>query len=789
MKNKIEILAPAGSYESFQAAICAGADAVYLAGNQFGARAYADNFSEEQLIKAIEYAHLHGRKVYLTVNTLLKEKELQEKLYDYLLPYYKHGLDAVIVQDVGVLQYIKEQFPNLPIHASTQMTITNVLGAKFLQEMGAERVVTARELQLEEIRQISDQTEVEIESFVHGALCYCYSGQCLYSSMIGGRSGNRGQCAQPCRLPYKSSDAAGARYLLSLKDICTIEHIPDLIEAGIDSFKIEGRMKKPEYVALVTFLYRKYTDLYFEYGKERFYVDPKDKENLMDLYNRGGSDSGYYYKRNGKEMLSWKRPNHGGISAIQVIRSRGREVIGKALVDLHKGDVIELQNPKDNITLSYDTMKGKECSFVVPKGCQIHPKQVLIRTRNDVLIREIREQIANVEPKVSISGKLFLREGRPAALELFAGSFQVKVEGECPQAAINQPMEPERIEKQMRKTGGTPFVFEDLDVQMEGDLFIPLQSINELRRRGISELKEKMIHSFYRENVVKQERVQEKILANTEIQVYASVEELEQLDPILECEEISRVYMDCNAIAKIWESEYLEEMIHKIHMSGKEIYMIMPSIFRQNSIKRYETHYDRIFQKEWDGVMIRNMESYVFLKNHGYSKEIVTDCNLYHFNRYAKKFWKQQGVSSFSAPLELNYKELKEVGIHEGELVVYGYAPMMVSAQCIQKTTSECTQKKGLLTITDRMNKKFQVKNHCDYCYNVIYNTLPLALFDQKELIRELSPKAIRLSFTIENRDEVKKILGLYRQEFVQDCKIEDSVMGFTRGHFKRGIK
>ena len=293
MTKRVEILSPAGSYDSLKAAIAAGADAVYVGGSRFGARAYANNLQEDQLLEAIDYVHLHGKKIYLTINTLLKDRELRQELYAYLLPYYKQGIDAVIVQDIGVLQYVREQFPDLPIHASTQMTITNVLGAKFLEDLGVERVVTARELQLSEIAEISKNSKLEIESFVHGALCYCYSGQCLYSSLIGGRSGNRGQCAQPCRLPYKLKGEKENQYVLSLKDICTLDYIPELVEAGIYSFKIEGRMKKPEYVALVTAMYRKYVDLYLDKGKDAFHVEAKDREMLMDLYNRGGFHGGY----------------------------------------------------------------------------------------------------------------------------------------------------------------------------------------------------------------------------------------------------------------------------------------------------------------------------------------------------------------------------------------------------------------------------------------------------------------------------------------------------------------
>ncbi|MGN0291167.1 MAG: peptidase U32 family protein [Lachnospiraceae bacterium] len=257
----------------FKAVIKAGADAVYVGGSAFGARAYANNFSKEELLEALDYAHIHNRQVYLTVNTLLKENELREELYDYLLPYYEQGLDAVIVQDFGVMNFIKEAFPGLSIHASTQMTVTGVDGAAFLQSQGASRVVTARELSFDEIKKIKEATGVEIESFVHGALCYCYSGQCLMSSMLGGRSGNRGRCAQPCRLPYevldsrKKSICKEANYILSPKDLCTASMIPELAECGIDSFKIEGRMKQAEYAAGVTSIYRKYVDRYEHYGK------------------------------------------------------------------------------------------------------------------------------------------------------------------------------------------------------------------------------------------------------------------------------------------------------------------------------------------------------------------------------------------------------------------------------------------------------------------------------------------------------------------------------------------
>ena len=306
---KAELLAPAGSYEALEAAIRAGADAVYLGGAKFGARAYADNLDRDRMIQAIQYTHLHGRTLYLTVNTLLKNRELEKELYDYLAPYYEAGLDAVIVQDLGVLRFINREFPDLPVHASTQMTITGVEGARVLKEAGASRIVTARELSLKEIQAIYDETGVEIESFIHGALCYCYSGQCLMSSMIGGRSGNRGRCAQPCRLPYqvfcdgRRMNNDKTAYPLSPKDMCTVGILPEIIEAGVYSLKIEGRMKKPEYTAGVVSIYRKYLDQYLA-GNKRPVVNKEDYQTLLDIYNSDGFHESYYKVRNGRDMMA-----------------------------------------------------------------------------------------------------------------------------------------------------------------------------------------------------------------------------------------------------------------------------------------------------------------------------------------------------------------------------------------------------------------------------------------------------------------------------------------------------
>ena len=367
-QRKPEILAPAGSVESLRGAIAAGADAVYIGGSKFGARAYADNPEEDTLLSAIDYVHSKDRRIYLTVNTLLKEQELKEDLVPFLEKYYRAGVDAVIVQDVGVLHFLAMDFPDLPVHASTQMTLVSSDGAKQLSEYPVTRLVPARELSFEEIKEIRKNTNLELECFVHGALCYCYSGQCLLSSMIGGRSGNRGRCAQPCRMPYIVTEdgkkVAEGLYALSPKDLCTLDRIPELVEAGIDSFKIEGRMKRPEYTAGVTAAYRLMTDLYFEYGEEGFHqylkkhpgVLNEQMDRVADLYNRGGFTKGYYVQYHGKNMMAMERPNHTGIKVGEVISGKGIRATIKLEKTINPQDVLEIRDISGD---SYEFTVGK----------------------------------------------------------------------------------------------------------------------------------------------------------------------------------------------------------------------------------------------------------------------------------------------------------------------------------------------------------------------------------------------------------------------------------------------
>lgn len=804
MKDRVEILAPAGSMECLKAAITAGADAVYTGGALFGARAYAHNLTEEELLEAIDYVHLHGRRLYLTVNTLIKDREMEKQMYDYLLPYYRQGLDAVIVQDIGLFRFIRKHFPDLPIHASTQMTLTGVDGAKFLEKEGAQRIVTSRELSMAEVKKIADETELEIESFVHGALCYCYSGQCLFSSFIGGRSGNRGQCAQPCRLLYRTPEAKRPQYLLSLKDICTLELIPEMIESGIYSFKIEGRMKKPEYAAAVAFQYRKYADLYLKYYEEcpagedpaayamkKYRVREEDRQMLLDLYNRGGFHTGYYHTQNGREMISLNRPNHAGVPAVKVLAKKGRTVTAKALTDLYPQDIIELPMRKgrekaDNYTCKDAVRKGMNVQIPVFADTPFKRDEIWMRTRNSTLIDTLREEFVNGKIKERICGTFRLYPQETATLTVKCRDAEITVAGEKAQEALSQPMSRERIEKQLRKTGNTEFEFSFLKAEIGEKVFLPMQSLNELRREALETL-EKVICEKYRRSGEVKDPEEDTIELSMEEEVLsgwtASVRTAEQMEVILEEEAIGRIYADCTMFPRIWEKDSYVEWITKVHAAGKEIYLVMPYIFRERTRKQYEAAYNRIFGAGWDGILIANYESFAFLKEHGYTGRIMTDYNLYEFNQESRKFWKEKGVFEFTAPVELTERELQDLRVKDGEVIVYGYLPMMVSAGCIQKTTRGCQKKSGQTTITDRYRNSFVVKNECDYCYNILYNYVPLYLGDRMEEVYQIGPGRIRLMFTTERQQEVRQILSAY----FEGKELPEGT--YTRGHWKRGIK
>lgn len=758
--KEIEILAPAGSFETFQAVLRAGADAVYLGGSQFGARAYANNFSEDELLRAIDYAHIHGREIYLTVNTLFKEEELNDRLCTYLRPYYEQGLDAVIVQDLGALATIRRAFPKMDVHTSTQMTVTSVHGAAYMKELGASRVVTAREMSLAEIKRIHEEVGVEIETFVHGALCYCYSGQCLLSSMLGGRSGNRGRCAQPCRLPYEVFDRDRKKieipgeFVLSPKDLCGVESIPTLSESGVYSFKIEGRMKQAEYAAGVVSVYRKYADIYLHelqearskgmsevearaLAKERFGVHSVDMTKLLDLGNRSGFTDGYYYKNNGKDMITFGKPNHA--------------------------------------------------------------------KTNEKLQEEIRERYVhakadNSEIKEKIKGILRLKKESSATIELSLGETAVSVKGDVVQTARNQPLSKEKVEASMRKTGNTPFAFEQLLIDMDNDIFMPVQAINQLRREAIEKLEEALLADKRRmksamfDNVVEKKSLDYsgKSKGDRKELYVASVENGRQAKAVLSNDFVYAIYYDSGCYERGTLFTQLKADVDVAHQTGKKAYYILPAIFRNRTVDFYEKHMDEFLQAGLDGVVVKSYDSAAFAKKYlKDSMEIILDHSIYTWNDAAKELlWDIEPIRD-TIPLELNRKEIAGRNNMGSEMVIYGYLPLMTSAQCVHANTGVCDKNKSITYLKDRYGKLFPVKNHCNECYNMIYNTTPLALFGVHEELVKMGIHVYRLSFTVETEAEVMRILDVCKKTFLNgkgDFK-ELLDMEYTNGHYKRGVE
>lgn len=821
----VELLAPAGSYESLKAAVKAGADAVYIGGSMFGARAYADNPDEAHLIDGIEYCHLHGKKLYMTVNTLLKQSELEHDLYDYLLPYYEHGVDALIVQDLGVVSFVQKYFSGLEIHGSTQMTVTGPEGAALLQREGITRVVPARELSLKEVSDIIEATGMEVETFIHGAMCYSYSGQCLFSSMLGGRSGNRGRCAQPCRLPYRLSGPDGknyAGYLLSMKDMCTLDLIPEMVDAGIASMKIEGRMKRPEYTAGVVSIYRKYIDLYEKKGHNGFAVQEDDKRILMDLYNRGGFSGGYYHMHNGKTMMALSRPNHQGTEAAKVKAVKKGSVTLTALEQLKKGDVLELDQ-EHNTTMGQEI--GKHGVFQISvKNPSLRPGSVVYRTKNESLLQELGEKFLNENYKEKIKGELTIFKDSPAILRLWNDLGTVTVSQPIAEPAKNSSTTEEAVRKQMMKTGNTPFEFSELHIKLDQGLFIPVSKLNELRRKGLEMLgnciceksfrgspsrpdKEKLRLEKMQPVSSKEELRLEKIQPVSPkdgLRMAVSVMTWDQLKAVLSFASMEKenpvlgtVYFDTMLFGD--EAQRKENTSALLNAMGilkeKNIKACIncPPVWRERERALFADQYVKRVLLHADGFLIHTIDQLSFFK--GYileeqlQSDLIADDNLYACNALAFQFLQRQGVVRQTLSAELNFRELQQLMLPDCEIVVYGHQPLMHSAQCVVKNTSGCKKRPGVTYLQDRKNVKFPVVNRCPVCCNTIYNSVPLMLGGCRKELETLMPSVVRLSFTVESGEETAQVLSQYKRLLFDEDSREDVDLGGTRGHFKRGVE
>lgn len=708
MRNKdFELLAPAGSLEILKGVIESGADAVYVGGSMFGARAYANNFTEEELLEAIDFAHLRGVKVYLTVNTLIKNSEFS-KLYDYLLVYYKRGLDAVIVQDIGVVKAIHEYFPSMEIHTSTQMTVTGADGVRFLSQFGVTRVVMAREVSLAEMKRIHEETGMELEAFVHGALCYSYSGQCLFSSILGGRSGNRGRCAQPCRLPY-TVEGKKDEYILSLKDMCGIKALDKLRDAGVYSLKIEGRMKQLEYACGVVKYYRSYID-------SKKPVSDSDYDRIKALGNRCGFTDRYYFDHNGSDMVTYVKPNF------------------------------------------------------VSNAAEPSPEK----------------------RKLSIEGELVLREGEPGSLTVKRGDVTYKASIEPVSAALKAPLDKKAAIDRINKTGDTDFEFSHIKAQIGENVFVPNGALNKLRRDAISGLCDKLLKKYYRndaryadissmcelpEHVVKSDAAHEDGAVNAkDYTTICSCMTRAQLDTLIGYDCFDVFYLDFDMYDRNTLIQQFADDVKSLTKRNKKVYLMLPTIFRADSSDYFVSIAKELDKVSFEGFVVKNYEELYLTENLFTGKKVILDYNMYTFNDVSKSAFFEHGVSGDTVPLELNSREIMHRNNIGSQMIVYGYYPLMTTANCVHKNTKGCDKKQKLIYLKDRYNKSFAVCNNCKECYNTIYNSLPTMLTKNIGKLKEAGIRSFRYSFTIETPKQIKAVM-------------DDKVAEYTNGHYKRGVE
>ena len=705
MRNKdFELLAPAGNLEIFKGVIESGADAVYVGGSMFGARAYANNFTEEELLEAIDFAHLRGVKVYLTVNTLIKNSEFS-KLYDYLLPYYKRGLDAVIVQDIGVVKAIHEYFPSLEIHTSTQMTVTGADGVRFLSQFGVTRVVMAREVSLAEMKRIHEETGMELEAFVHGALCYSYSGQCLFSSILGGRSGNRGRCAQPCRLPY-TVEGKKDEYILSLKDMCGIKALDKLHDAGVYSLKIEGRMKQLEYACGVVKYYRSYIDSMKP-------VSDADYDRIKALGNRCGFTDRYYFDHNGSDMVTYVKPNF------------------------------------------------------VSNAAEPSPEK----------------------RKLSIEGELVLREGEPGSLTVKRGDVTYKASIEPVSAALKAPLDKKAAIDRINKTGDTDFEFSHIKAQIGENVFVPNGALNKLRRDAISGLCDKLLKKYYRndaryadmsrltalpEHVVKSDAAHDEAI--NDYTTICSCMTRTQLDTLISYDCFDVFYLDFDMYDRNTLIQQFADDVKCLTKRNKKVYLMLPTIFRADSSDYFVSIAKELDKVSFEGFVVKNYEELYLTENLFTGKKVILDHNMYTFNDVSKSAFFEHGVSGDTVPLELNSREIMHRNNIGSQMIVYGYYPLMTTANCVHKNTKGCDKKQKLIYLKDRYNKSFAVCNNCKECYNTIYNSLPTMLTKNISKLKEAGIRSFRYSFTIETPKQIKAVM-------------DDKIAEYTNGHYKRGVE
>jgi putative protease len=783
----LELLAPSGDMESLYAAVNNGADAVYMGGSKFSARAYATNFTIEKIKEAVDYCHGYGVKIYITINTLIKQKEMLEVM-DYTKELYEIGVDGVIIQDLGFAHTLLNTFKDLEIHASTQMSVHNVSTSLLLKDIGFHRIVLARELSIEEIREISGVVETEV--FIHGALCVCYSGQCLMSSMIGGRSGNRGRCAQPCRLPYdildKSNGYVKQGYLLSPKDICTISDIEKIIEAGVTSFKIEGRMKRPEYVAGVVGSYRRAID---EYVQESSIENRKNEEQrLLQLFNREGFSKGYFFGNHGKDMMSYNFPKNTGV------------ILGKALdnkilelyTDISVGDGIRVG--EDGTEVSKILTGNKEVTTaangqkvtIVPS---IYKKGDVIYKTNDYrLNQELKASFSDkYTKKLKVNIEVEFSQGSALTLKAIYKGREYICEGPVVDKALNKPLTKDFIEEKLRKTGNTPFEIDEVSFKSFGEGYVSVSVLNEVRRNLLSEIvaakySDRETIDNYKEYSpnTKRKNKKDKSSASKVAENLFVVSSDDQLKAIVD--------LGLDTVAIEVYSRYIDR--RKIFSYNiPNVFLKLPNIVRGEEkavVKYVEENLHNI-----KGIITANLGLINYFKDKtlclgDYKLNIFNSETLHFINDYCD-------LAALS--VELNRSEIKETikplpKDYPVQIIAYGKTELMVSEYCAvgsvlggKSRESECTiHCQGSYALKDRKGMEFVIRNDM-FCRSHIYNSVPIDLTPYISDLKSMGVDYFRFDYTDESYEEAYEIT----KSIISGNAL--GVSDFTRGHYKRGVE
>ncbi len=806
----VELLSPVGDFECLKAAVQNGADCVYFGATSFSARASASNFNLENLSQAIEYAKLRGVRTNLTLNTLIKDEEFEDA-YNLAKKAYEFGIDAIIVQDLGLGLKLIKDFPDLAIHASTQMSVHNLQGVLKLQELGFKRVVLARELSAQEIEYICKNSNVEIECFIHGALCICYSGQCLFSSMIGGRSGNRGKCAQPCRLPYTLIDKEGSKidngYIISPKDLCGLEFIPFLIDAGVTSFKIEGRMKTPEYVAIVTKIYRKYIDLAL--SGNNFVIDDNDKKDLLQVFNRGLSSTGHLEKDANTNLIYKDKPNNMGLplGIVQNYNKNKGYITLKLKESIKVGDTISLENENGTYTISElmkDNSKKLENIDIGKNGQTI----VIGRMKGNIKLgdkvfkmssRELNlsalESIKQENRKIPLTAKVTIKKGSPISIRV-KSSTDINLYkdldltfylNESPVDAKNKPLDNATVIEKINKTGNTIFEFSKITVELDKNVFIPkLSLLNELRRNILEMVQDYALKKISRKasnNSISIPKVTIAQKTNPKISVLLNILSI-NLD-YSKLENIDNLYIPLKYFSSKKYCKILELLSNKF-----DLYIYLPTIIKANYRNIFYNNIEKaIASYKIKGLVLSNISNFVLIKDlvdKYTSLELIANYTFNIYNNFTIKELKNLGISKYNVSPELDKSSILSLGnICKKELIVYGKIPVINTNYCLLGKTNKCYPKcdakcsnaDDVYYLKDRLNMSFEILPDNIQTVTTIYNSKTFSV-----LPNDFNLDFARIDILHEDIDKINEIISKVKNNERFEGK------EFTNGNLNREI-